>query len=198
MPVTTLFPTQDNYVNYHLPNDVMPSPSTWKRLEIGVDLYDTGTGYHGLCYSFIQFDLSSIPAGATINSANLFLRAHFVRGDYAPVFVDVYQTTTATWDEQGITWNGMPQWDQQVLGSAEMDGSAGPQDVLISILTSAISSPLTANVLSIVLAARDNPQSGLDIPSATFMDIGDVDAYSPWLQINYTEASTFSPKVMIF
>ena len=54
----------------------------------------------------LQFDLSGIPAGATITSATLTLTTKFFTAG-TDFYVTVYRVTS-TWDELAVTWNTQP------------------------------------------------------------------------------------------
>lgn len=68
--------------------------------------------------SFVRFDLSSIPAGASIVSATLSLRLAT-----APSASRTYDATrvTGAWTEAGLTWNTMP----AVAGAATASTATG-------------------------------------------------------------------------
>jgi hypothetical protein len=58
---------------------------------------------------WIQFDLSSIPAGAVIVDANLYLKPFYGGGtDYVDCVIDVQRCTDNSWTEGGVTWNNAP------------------------------------------------------------------------------------------
>jgi hypothetical protein len=72
----------------------------------------TTTGNNNLQRTLIQFDLSSIPAGSTINSATLTLNADTrFGGNAANQPMDLYRVTRP-WTEAEVTWSlastGMP------------------------------------------------------------------------------------------
>ncbi|CVK34344.1 DNRLRE domain-containing protein [Methanoculleus bourgensis] len=72
-----------------------------KLNEIPIRLTTASARYNGL----IRFDLSSIPEGATIESATLYGYMHNkVGGDKE---VAAYRVTEA-WNETGVTWNTRP------------------------------------------------------------------------------------------
>lgn len=60
-------------------------------------------------------DLSSIPGGATINSATIYIGCYQVGGTYSQEF-ELIRCEDNGWDESTITWNNAP--DAYLAGSA--------------------------------------------------------------------------------
>jgi len=58
--------------------------------------------------AFLMFDLSGIPADATVNSATLKLCLPAVPGGAAKGRTHELRTVSATWTELGVTWNTQP------------------------------------------------------------------------------------------
>jgi 2',3'-cyclic-nucleotide 2'-phosphodiesterase (5'-nucleotidase family) len=71
--------------------------------------------------SWLRFDLSAIPAGATITSARLDLyQWRTSNGNGGNLVVDLHGSSTDSWVESGtggITWNSQPAYDAVSLGS---------------------------------------------------------------------------------
>jgi hypothetical protein len=116
--------------------------------------YDTTVTY---AQGLLKFDLSDLPAGATITSATLRLRFH---NDYEAL--RVFRVTTA-WDPGTVTWNtfgtGLPG------GTASSGGITPGHDTLAS---PDLSSPVTLglgvhtfDVAAAVAAWAANPSSNL-------------------------------------
>ncbi|MCD4824315.1 MAG: DNRLRE domain-containing protein [Phycisphaerae bacterium] len=84
----------------------------------GLKLMDYGISYR--YRSFIQFDLSGIPAGQTIDSVTLSLYKY---GHYGTVVVDatLYQITES-WDESTLTYNDEPSYGSTAIASRSMTG----------------------------------------------------------------------------
>ena len=74
-------------------------------------------------FSYVQFDLSSIPPGVTITSAYLHLRC---TASGTPADVYVYEVESE-WDESTITWNNGPNWYTSPSASRSV-GSTGWKD----------------------------------------------------------------------
>jgi hypothetical protein len=99
----TLYPTADAYVNSESPDTNYGSEGTL--------LVSSNSEFN---YTYIMFDLSSIPSDADIKSANLSLYLYGTRGDVYGVPADkigVYRCSDTSWTELGITWNNKPSFD---------------------------------------------------------------------------------------
>jgi len=119
MTTTTISPpTDDSYIRENYPNNNYGSDSA-------LYLRDRD-GYTYRIY--IRFDLSSIPSGATINTAKLRLYYY----DYSDLYddpagkqVDVHRVTGGSWSEDTITWNNAPAYDSTATSSTNMPSSFG-------------------------------------------------------------------------
>ncbi len=58
--------------------------------------------------AFVMFDLSSIPAGSTVNSASLSLCFPKAPQAGAAGHIHELHLVTSTWTESGLTWNTQP------------------------------------------------------------------------------------------
>jgi hypothetical protein len=105
---TTLYPTDDAYVvnvnGANLDDNFGALPT------LSVMYYTPVTGVVFDYMSFIHFDLSGIPSGSTINSANLRLhvRESLFQGVGNEGTVEVYRVDDS-WSEATITWNNQPE-----------------------------------------------------------------------------------------
>jgi hypothetical protein len=107
---TTLYATEDAEVQI-----LNPDTNYGDELNAFVEFYTTDSKE---CRLYIKFDLSSIPAGSTINSATLRLKC----GGYAnEVTHSVYKVTGDNWNESTLKWNNMP----SVAGTATATISVG-------------------------------------------------------------------------
>ncbi|MBL4834231.1 MAG: VCBS domain-containing protein [Pseudomonas sp.] len=134
----TLNPSQDTYIN---------KGSSTANYGTSVDLYvDAGGGGLGDRRILIQFDLSSIPPGATITSATLYLNAIDVSDDLR---VEAHQIT-APWNGSSVSWSNQPtegalidsynaeeeetgqhDWNLTSLVQAWLDGTASNYGVML-------------------------------------------------------------------
>ena len=82
-----------------------------------------GGGSYGTYRTWMRFDLSSIPAGSTINSGILELQNFYEEragggaypGDY---IIDVARSTDITWNKTTITWNNAPNGTVGAVGAS--------------------------------------------------------------------------------
>ncbi len=74
----------------------------WEGTNFGNEEWFSGIGIISYFAAFIEFDLSSIPAGSTINSAIITLWAEYRDGQI------YFRPVTSAWDEMSITWNNQP------------------------------------------------------------------------------------------
>ncbi len=70
--------------------------------------------------SFVEFDVSSIPSGSTVNTATLTLCARRVPGSTRTI--DLHRIT-ASWVETTLTWNNQPSVAASVTDSTTTPGS---------------------------------------------------------------------------
>ncbi len=71
-----------------------------------------GNDGRGDAYSYLQFDLSGIPAGSTINLATLQLYYNYIYN--AQSISAGIQAITSAWDEATVTWNAKASYDPTV------------------------------------------------------------------------------------
>jgi hypothetical protein len=68
-----------------------------------------GTGGYGQMRGFFKFDISSIPAGATIVEAKLRLHCYYITNYIKNVSdLEIRQVTDSSWVENSIDWNNQP------------------------------------------------------------------------------------------
>jgi hypothetical protein len=80
--------------------------------------------------TIIQFDLSTIPEGSTINSATLSLSANsnlFPDGNLGGASMDVYRVTR-TWTENEVTWNSAETGTAWTNPGGDYVGTTGVRD----------------------------------------------------------------------
>ena len=103
MSSTTLYPVADTYVDQNNPTVAADQSGSVAKLVVFANL---GTGKY--IHTWIRFDLSSIPAGSTINSASLKMWMFYIESsNYSGGQIDVYDSANITWAET-ITWNTQP------------------------------------------------------------------------------------------
>lgn len=129
----TLYPDKDAFVYSDKPDEPgMPN----EQIFVG---YDKLHGYkkeRGL----LHFDLTEkVPAGATINRATLRLYLAFWQypsGSSAPMEVKVHRLLNGDWQEDRVTWNTQPSYDEdeKIVTRAIPPGPAGPYDFDVGAL----------------------------------------------------------------
>jgi hypothetical protein len=111
----TLTPSQDvNIADGYNANANLNGPFTELLVNWGCDPADPTCDQPQTSQSLIQFDLSAIPVGATINSATLRL-FHSINDGSGDAF-ELYRNTSA-WDETTTTYNTRPSADPAAVGS---------------------------------------------------------------------------------
>lgn len=76
--------------------------SEYSGMNFGDAEWFYGIGIASMAAAFIEFDLSSIPAGSTINSAIITLWAAYQDGTI------YFKPVLSPWDEMTITWDNQP------------------------------------------------------------------------------------------
>ena len=110
-----------------------PAADTWVASSTPTTNYGTSTilGLQPNVYSYIRFNLSGIPANATVQSAVLRL---FVDGPSVPIAgtFNVYQVNTS-WSETTMTWNNKPALGSLVAGPVSLNSGSYQNFVLVDI-----------------------------------------------------------------
>lgn len=101
MATVTLYPSKDSYVHDQYPTTNF---GTANNMYAG----DQDEIKPGTCRAWMQFDLSSITAGSTINSATLNYGYYGHGGSYIDVTYGIAVCNDNSWTETGITWNNAP------------------------------------------------------------------------------------------
>ncbi|MCD4825726.1 MAG: DNRLRE domain-containing protein [Phycisphaerae bacterium] len=103
---------KDTYVRISQP-DTNFATDTTLRIQHG----DDSNRYR----TYLQFDISGIPMGQTIDSATLSL---YMFGGWGTATLDnnVYGVTES-WGETGPTWNNPPAWNTTVRATRQMTGT---------------------------------------------------------------------------
>ncbi|MCP4711984.1 MAG: RHS repeat protein [Planctomycetes bacterium] len=100
--VKVIFPTDDTYVDAYNSNSNYGAVPT---LDIGTQGPEDNPH---LQRAYLKFDLSAIPASATINSATLYLEAKTYTSVSSPTTVDVHNVTYTSWNEMTLFWDTLP------------------------------------------------------------------------------------------
>ncbi len=190
-PVTTaLSPVKDTYIS----ND---NQTTNYGSDTVVRLDESGGSAQGDGRVLLQFDLSAIPAGATITSATLQVEATGKTGTIpASSVIDVYEVTEA-WDEGAGGTNNNSTWNERQTGTAWTSGPGGSFDgtALASLEVSGLGGH-TWDVTDLVQDWQSGAKSnnGLmlgsgDTGTVVFDYVSREGAMPPQLVISYTTAA---------
>lgn len=152
--------------------------------------------------SLIEFDLSSVPAGSTCNSATLTLR--IITVEYYAGYIDFHELLSGRdgWDEAQVTWN--------VYSTGNSWGTAGCSNTSTDRAAATIgqyTGTITPSAINVALSTTDvadwfgasNANYGMLIKGNTEPDWERVElassdhattGYRPVLVVDYTEASS--------
>lgn len=177
MPTVNLTPSIDTYVNEDAPDSNFSSDT---KLVLGIDapldeLFKKSRVW-------LKFDVSSIPAGSTINSAVLTLENFYSNNGYNTVVLDCARCSDNTWTTS-ITWNTAPNGS---VGSVEDSFDASGQtfgyiaDFSIPV---AVADSLASGTLSLRLKYNDEL---LEFCHQFFHDKDFIGATAPTLAVDYT------------
>ena len=135
--------------------------------------------------ALVQFDLSAIPTGSTINSATLELYAYAAPGSARTL--NVHRVTSA-WTENGVTWNGTPTFTASADDSIAAGSSTGWK---IWSVTAVAQGWVDGSSTNRGFLVKDNSESGSSSRLYSF-DTRDSATSStrPILRINYTPPSS--------
>ena len=96
---------KDSYVTQMSPTQNCGTETSFQVQSCYLLEYEVAANYR----AFVGFDLSSIPAGSTINSATLKIyRTGSGNGTYAQGRTYWFERVTGAWTETGVTWNNQP------------------------------------------------------------------------------------------
>ena len=107
---TSLEPVADSFVK-----EGYPSSNYGSNDELYLGWSSSGGHY----YTYVKFDLSSIPEGSTIVSAKLKLYVTYTAGSIAGRTAKAYRVTE-DWNESDITWNNKPNNSDTETSSAQI------------------------------------------------------------------------------
>jgi hypothetical protein len=150
----------------------------------------TNGGNNTVARGLFQFDLSQIPANATINTASLSLYCNTTSAItqlHSGTNESYLQKITSSWDESTVTWNNQPT-------------TAATNQVSLNTSTSNTQNYLNIDVKQLVIEMKNNPttsfglmlmlKSEVNFRSLIFASSDHLDSTKrPVLVINYTTAA---------
>ena len=110
---TTLYPAADTYVNQGVPNTNFGNAAI---ISVGRSEFLEES------FALVRFNLASIPAGSTINSARF--EAYLRAADFGNRDLSAYRVTE-TWDTGTATWNNRPAVSAFVYATTSIGTSTG-------------------------------------------------------------------------
>ena len=117
--VETFYPIDDSYIQHGYPDTNNGDGILFKVK----NEYGMSPGYE--CSALLKFDVSSIPQGSVIESADLYL--------YFFAYVDTFPggrrldatRITSDWEEMTVTWNNQPSYASQPTSDSTVPGTLG-------------------------------------------------------------------------
>jgi N-acetylneuraminic acid mutarotase len=190
-----IFSTTIGQFGSGVPTDLVIQPSTadsYVYQQTATTNYGTGTLMYAQARtgqarrSLVQFDISSIPSGSTINSATLELYATAVSGSQT---LNVHRIT-GTWTETGVTWNTMPTLTSTADASIAGGTGAGWRIWDVLPVVQGWANGTNTNYGFIV---KCNLETGLTAITYTFATKEyATTSLRPILRINYTPATSWN------
>ena len=181
MTSATLYPTKDAHVDTGSPADNFG----FSPYHIIGEIYSASPFPRavGVCRAWYGFDLSSIPASATINSASFRLNVFWLIDAYGPEQYNVQRSTDLTWTELGITANNAP--NGTMTGSEAFFNTEGAGGLFFTDVKTMVQAALAD--AAITLRVRNDQENGHGI-AVTDRFYGGA-SIIPALIIDYTAVS---------
>lgn len=196
MSVTvTLFSTDQVFVN-QTNGTTNYLADGWSQ--VGPVGHDGTSFITGVSRVWLKFDLSSIPAGATINSAELATTTFYGSGNaYNGIVIDCARATDISWSESTITWNTA---DNASVGAVSdstpilaVDGS--PRQAADFGVGAAVAAAFSTGAVSFRLIAED--ESNLGGYVAIINENYTEGVEQPQLTITYTPGATSTEGMLL-
>lgn len=184
MPLVNLLATDDTTVSSAHPDYNYDGDGF---LQAGWDGNGAYLPSREFCYAWMKFDLSSIPAGSTINSAFLTNIFFFPITMYANFDVTFYRIKAEyTWLEYTLTWNTQPPWDtgESVSFTVDEDSASSSFEQNINVTTH-VQNAFAENDGAVVwrvgtVDSFEGQASGISLSDHEYGQ------GRPWLQVVYT------------
>jgi len=180
----TLYPEADSYVKSDLPNNNYGAEERLIHY-----LYDSN-----IQYSYLRFNLSSIPAGSEILEARLGLH------DYPNVpFESKRQRCrivwNITWGEMTITWNNKPGWDTIINDFWNVYNDWF--NIIGIDLKQKVQACLPSGKISFFIEAKDATTGGYQYPDACSKETT-YPNWKPYLYVKFKPGVSAEPPTVTF
>ncbi len=104
-----IYPTADAEVISTYPDDNFGTNQTLDVGKVSPNIY----------YTYLKFDLSSIPQGERVTGGTLYAYCNDYLYVLAYTYMQLRAVADTTWSELGITWNNKPAYGDTVIASAK-------------------------------------------------------------------------------
>jgi hypothetical protein len=173
----TIQPGKDSYVYDPTPNDNYGNDN---------DLY-AGARAMGVCRSYLQFSVDSLPENAVILNARMGLY-YFYNAPYNPVQIGAYPVLGA-WAETGITWNDQPVFATVPVGTYTFpDSPTG--DYRYVPITGLVRSWWNGSQANFGVMLKSDDESGWEGWVGFYSSERSITAQRPKLVITYFDPTT--------
>lgn len=143
-----------------------------------------GSTYEGVCRTWLTFDISAIPVGSTITTAELGIGWWMSSGNYADKTVNVNRCTDVSFNS-GITWNTAPNASVSATPSGTVfigGGNAGGSQTVTGLMAD-VAASLADGILAYRLSsANEGDGNGAYLSCRRWTP----DPESPFMGIAYT------------
>lgn len=154
------------------------NPTTNYGTSASLSLYRDGT----FQYPYIRWNLTSIPTGAVITSATLYL--YRTDGGGARN-IRLMGNVLSDWSETGLNWNNKPAWETYDEDSVALSTGNGWKSFTSTSLTSYVASTFSSSG-----KARIDPWPSSTSPGVTTTFSSKEGTYHPYLHLTWSETNT--------
>lgn len=188
-------PTLDTLATYS--TSVNEGAPTTNYANIGYTFCGWAPDFGGYSYAWMKFDISTIPAGATITSAFLYVNVYYTVSAYDIVTIEAQRATDLSILET-MTYNTQPTGPSATItGSISYDVSINENSGEKSFtVTSDVQTSLAAGAVGWRLRTEFQ-DDGLDTYGVNFMDTSYPKNY-PRLVVNYTAPARRRAHTVLF
>jgi hypothetical protein len=180
---TQLLPTADAYTISSAPNT---NTGTSTTLEVDETLQ--GTNY--MYWTFMRWNLTTIPAGAHITNAYLKMFLGYQEHPELGQFKFLKEPASTAWSENGITWNTQPTYTggPYFYGARGSVSGTGWKNFTDSNITSMVHDQFDSDARTSLALIVENPSDVYNVANAFHSKESTTSGgiYRPYLQATYT------------